>query len=151
MECPICISEFDNESKKPLLCTCGNSICEDCVNLMVLKGANTFTCPLCKFTVKSYKDHSLQKNSHLQTLVDRLDILRFPVREKQCLTERLIYREAGSQYEETSKKSSYSEFLSVFGISLFAVVFLPWVRKMQTILYLLGSGLSEETCKTENR
>ena len=130
MECPICISDYDSKEKRPLLCRCGNSMCEECVKLMVMKGLNTFTCPLCKQIIKGYKENSLPLNTHLQKLTDRLDILRFPVRDKNTLTEVLIQRDVGCQYETNIIHKKYNEYLTVAGISIWAIVFLPWVKDM---------------------
>lgn len=128
MECPICTCEFNGTSQKPLLCKCGNSICEECVTLIVVKGGNNFTCPLCKYSVKGYKESALGINKALETLILELEALRVPFKERSVLTEKLILKNQETQFCEETNIKTYNEFISVYGVLTFAFAFLPWVN-----------------------
>jgi hypothetical protein len=127
MECPICTFEFDAKTRKPLICICGNSICEECVTLIVVKSGNNFVCPLCKYTLKNIKDLGLGVNKTLLKLVLDLEALQFPLRESSMLTEKLITKDIETQFSPEFGVKKYNEYINVYGVFGFALLFLPWV------------------------
>jgi rubredoxin len=129
MECPICTFEFDSEKRKPKLCRCGNSICEECVLLIVSRNQNTFICPLCKFHLNDYRKNTLTPNNALQALMMDLDALKNPIKDKSTLTEALICKTQEIQANESMAIGEFNEYVTVFGIIAMLVLFMPWVMK----------------------
>jgi len=127
MECPICTYEFNAKHRKPLMCVCGNSICEECVSLIVVKNGNSFICPLCKHSLFNLKDLGLSVNKSLLKLVLELEALEFPFKESSMLTEKLITRYRETQFNPELSAKRYNEYVNVYGILMFALLFLPWV------------------------
>lgn len=97
------------------------------MNLIVNKAGNTYTCPLCKYTIKNYKDSKLAINKALETLILELEVLRFPIKECGMLTDRLIVKNQETQFCEEPNMRTYNELVSVYGVVVFAFAFLPWV------------------------
>ena len=46
LECPVCMQEFDEDEKKPLVIPCGHTLCKFCVSTMVEEGM--LKCPFCR-------------------------------------------------------------------------------------------------------
>ena len=130
MECPICTFEFDANDRKPLLCRCGNSICNECVALIVTRNNNSFVCPLCKFHQGAYKTNPLTFNRAIQELMVEVDCLNNPTKEKEMLTEALISRNSEVQASEPIFHKEFDEYIAVMGLVWMLVLFFPWVISM---------------------
>lgn len=128
MECPICSFDFDDNKKQPLLCKCGNSVCKDCITLLVQKKNNVFTCPLCRTVINPYSKTPLPVNRQISSLVAELDCLRSPTKEKSSLTEPLVSKSIQVQSKDYQKPPEFNEYITVTGISFILITHLPWVR-----------------------
>ena len=146
MECPICTFEFDTEKRKPLLCKCGNSLCLECISLLVAKYNNTYTCPLCKFIQNNYKKSPLPENKSIQKLILKLDSLRSPTKEKGSLTDPLILHESDTQTLPNKIPEDFNEFITITGIFILLCLFLPWVLFIQIITAMIGVSDSMSSC-----
>ena len=127
MECPICSYEFDDSKRKSLLCKCGNSICEDCVKALVVRYNGTFTCPLCRYVRNQYHRSPLPENKQVTRLMQEIDCIRNPTKEKCELTEPLICRNAQVQSSDCERPKEFNEYIAVIGITVLFGLFFPWV------------------------
>ena len=127
MECPICSYEFDDNKRKSLLCKCGNSICEDCINALVTRSNGSFICPLCRYTRSQYHRNKLPQNKQVIKLIQEIDCIRNPTKDKCELTEPLVYRSAYVQSSDFERPKEFNEYITVLGISVMISLFLPWV------------------------
>jgi hypothetical protein len=127
MECPICTYNFDNKKRQPLICKCGNSICEECVTLISTRSNGAFLCPLCKYTIKDYFNNKLPYNKPISQLVIELDSINNPFKEASALTDPLILQNVETQYTEPYKANEFNEFITVLGLLILFGAIFPWV------------------------
>ena len=127
MECPICSFDFDGKTRKPLLCICGNSICIDCVELLIIKHNGAFNCPLCRYSRNNYRSNPLPENKQIVKLMIELSDARFPTKEKSELTEALIFKNSEVQSSDNEKPKEFNEYVTVIGILFLVLLYIPWV------------------------
>lgn len=127
MECPVCSYEFDDTKRKSHLCKCGNSICEDCIKALVARSNGSFTCPLCRYVRAQYYRNPLPENKQVTRLMQDIDCIKHPTKEKSELTEPLIFRSIQVQSSECERPKEFNEYITVIGIFVMISLFLPWV------------------------
>ena len=47
-ECAICFNSYDTQKYKPILPTCGHTLCHDCLSQIMKKFRDQQLCPWCK-------------------------------------------------------------------------------------------------------
>ena len=127
MECPICSFEFDNDKKTPILCICGNSICKECIQLLVDRNNRAFICPLCRYIRNPYKNNPLPVNTQIVKLMLEVDVIRYPFKEKESITEPLIVKSVDIQSEGNVRPKEFNEYVSLIGIVAICILTTPWV------------------------